>query len=488
MRIKIAHALTWGITVAYGIGMFLLALYEGGVGAWILGSSSDDDESGAHGRFLQSNNTQNCEFPRPDGTYPPNPKCQSIPSLVSIPFINAVMAAGTNWVALKMTFYPTTFWGWEIYRFKDQPLGLFGWQGIIPTKAAKMAQKSVRMMTEKLFDVNEIFKRVDPKIAVERMKPGFKKVMDEVLDAQITRQFPPDSRFSSFVPTIKGQMMNWAEAEMPAFAEGFMQDLINSLDKVFDLEHMVVTEFTEDKMLLNKVFLTVGANELRFLVNSGYIFGFFFGLLFLPLWIFLPYWFILPIVGAFVGYITNEIALKMMFWPIQPHRVRFCCGRFTVNFQGLFLQRQQEASAVFAKLTVGQILNSRYMFHYMLNGPKRAEFRAMLVEHTNRYIDKVLGRAQTLVRAYLGEEEFNKMRKDIEEATMANVEDIFGSLYAYTDEALRLEEEIRTKMQGLPPSEFEGVLHPVFEEDEFKLIVVGGVLGMIVGFIQITFP
>ena len=34
------------------------------------------------------------------------------------------------------------------------------------------------------------------------------------------------------------------------------------------------------------------------------------------------------------------------------------------------------------------------------------------------------------------------------------------------------------------PDEFEGVLHPVFEEDEIKLIVVGGCLGALVGFAQ----
>ena len=32
--------------------------------------------------------------------------------------------------------------------------------------------------------------------------------------------------------------------------------------------------------------------------------------------------------------------------------------------------------------------------------------------------------------------------------------------------------------QSLPSAEFEGVLHPVFEEDEWKLIAVGGLLGI----------
>src|SRR5258708_1703514 len=106
---------------------------------------------------------------------------------MAVPIINAFFTYAHIWAALQMTFFPVEFWGINLVRCEDSPVGLFGWQGIIPTKAGKMARKSVRMMTEKLFDVNEIFKRVDPKVAVERMKPGFAKVMQDVLSNQIDK-------------------------------------------------------------------------------------------------------------------------------------------------------------------------------------------------------------------------------------------------------------------------------------------------------------
>lgn len=40
-------------------------------------------------------------------------------------------------------------------------------------------------------------------------------------------------------------------------------------------------------------------------------------------------------------------------------------------------------------------------------------------------------------------------------------------------------------MRALSSEEFEGVLHPVFEEDELKLILVGGALGAAVGVFQL---
>lgn len=53
-----------------------------------------------------------------------------------IPWIAGLVGYLTNVLALEMTFYPIEFWGIEIFRLKNEPWGLFGWQGIIPTKGA----------------------------------------------------------------------------------------------------------------------------------------------------------------------------------------------------------------------------------------------------------------------------------------------------------------------------------------------------------------
>ena len=56
-----------------------------------------------------------------------------------------------------------------------------------------------------------------------------------------------------------------------------------------------------------------------------------------------------------------------------------------------------------------------------------------------------------------------------------------GSSTAYMKAALRLEETIRERMAVLPPGDFESLLHAVFKEDEWKLFLVGGVLGAAIG-------
>ena len=45
---------------------------------------------------------------------------------------------------------------------------------------------------------------------------------------------------------------------------------------------------------------------------------------------------------------------------------------------------------------------------------------------------------------------------------------------------------LKDELRKLTPAEFEQVLHPVFQEDELTLIVVGAVLGLAVGYGQLV--
>ncbi|MBQ5576933.1 MAG: hypothetical protein IIT37_12865, partial [Bacteroidales bacterium] len=71
---------------------------------------------------------------------------------ILIPLISAVIGYVTNVIAIKMTFYPLDYKGIRPF---------FGWQGIIPSKATKMAEKSVDLLTRDLFNPKDVFARLD---------------------------------------------------------------------------------------------------------------------------------------------------------------------------------------------------------------------------------------------------------------------------------------------------------------------------------------
>lgn len=62
--------------------------------------------------------------------------------------------------------------------------------------------------------------------------------------------------------------------------------------------------------------------------------------------------------------------------------------------------------------------------------------------------------------------------------------DVLMAIEPLAERQFNLRDILYQRMSRLSPESFERLLHPVFEEDEWKLIVVGGVLGAAIGAVQ----
>jgi uncharacterized membrane protein YheB (UPF0754 family) len=83
---------------------------------------------------------------------------------ISSPIVAALVGWVTNYVGVKMLFYPIEWRGvWPLMRWEGQPLGFFGWQGIVPAKRFAMAGRMVDVTISRLLSVAEVFGRLEPK-------------------------------------------------------------------------------------------------------------------------------------------------------------------------------------------------------------------------------------------------------------------------------------------------------------------------------------
>ena len=70
----------------------------------------------------------------------------------------------------------------------------------------------------------------------------------------------------------------------------------------------------------------------------------------------------LPISGAIVGFMTNWIALQLIFKPVEPMEIK-CNGSTIFTLQGFCLARQKEVSVTFSEYIAGKVLTSEV--HYV---------------------------------------------------------------------------------------------------------------------------
>lgn len=278
---------------------------------------------------------------------------------------------------------------------------------------------------------------------------------------------------------VKNEAVLTAQRACPEFLTGFIADMQENIHNILDIEEMCVSACIKNKRLVNQIFLECGDKEFTFIRRSGFYFGFLFGVVQTCIWLVYSGNWVLPLCGFIVGWFTNYLALKVIFRPLNP----IGCGPFQI--QGLFLKRQKEVSETFARINCNQLLSTEKIWQAILTGPNRKNFQLLLRNHSLVFTEKLIGGLAPIARTALGVEKFALMKEDIATKVILELPNIIDMSYEYTTEALDMESTIREKMQGLSPAEFEGVLHPAFEEDEMTLIMVGGVLGMMVGIIQI---
>lgn len=389
---------------------------------------------------------------------------------ISIPITSAFVGWGTNVLAIKMTFYPLNFIGIPPF---------LGWQGIIPSKVAKMSALSVDLWTQKLINVKELFDQIDPNTVAREMRPEFDRISKEIMDEIMVEQAP--EAWDKIPAAVKKLIYARISRDMPDVVEDIMSDVKENIEDIFDIKEMVINRLTADKELLNEIFLNCGAEEFHFIERSGLYFGFLFGIIQMLVWYFFPELWILPLFGLLVGYATNWLALKLIFNPVDPVKI------LGIEYQGLFIKRQKEVSEEYANMLAHEIFTFDRIFSAIINGKTKDKFVTLIGEHTNKAIDEAVGISKPIIKLVSGQRNFDKMKNIAIEKIIYEMPRSVQIVFPYAEGAMDLETVFRTRMQALPPREFVGFLRPVFQEDEMKLILVGAILGMAAGFGQLFF-
>ena len=159
-----------------------------------------------------------------------------------------------------------------------------------------------------------------------------------------------------------------------------------------------------------------------------------------------------------MGYITNWIALKWIFEPLNPTKV----GPFVL--QGMFLRRQKEVSADFCAFITDNVLTSQKVWAQMVAASPFKEIVRRNVPLPGKGVDNIV----------------NTLSTSVIPATTGSG----AVLHSYTSKTLDLRNTLTTAMNKLSTAEFEQVLHPIFQEDELTLIMAGAVLGAFTGGLQ----
>jgi uncharacterized membrane protein YheB (UPF0754 family) len=388
------------------------------------------------------------------------------PLVLLIPLIAGFIGWFTNWLAVKATLYPVDFVGIP---------PAFGWQGVIPKNTDEMSQSFSKLIHDKLVDMEKLFADIDHEDNEE-----LDKVVEDV-SVEIIREFSTNIAPESWARArekLREYINMLVRRNVRRVTVEIFDRMAAEAGDFIDIDKIAHEALVEDRALLGRVLMDVAGPEFKFIERSGLWFGFLFGVIQMGVWIIYPEGWVLPVAGFLVGYVTNWLAMNLIYEPREPVQI----GPFKI--QGVFIKRQREVATQFADVIADRVLTPENMVQHISEGPNRQRLLDILegqVEESMQEYER-----DAMVAMLVSKDKLEEAKADllgrVRNADMTDSRQI----KTFANQSRKIHAQMEANLGALDADQFGGILRPVFQKDEWKLILAGGVIGTGIGALQVV--
>lgn len=379
----------------------------------------------------------------------------------TIPLFTALVGWGTNRLAVWMLFEPVS------------PLGRppwLGWQGVVPRKAEKMAHRCIEETLARTGDLTGLYQRLDPALitgeVVSRITPHLEEYVDDVM-----YELHP-VLWDNLPLRVRRRIYQFVARKLPERVDAMVNDFGAELGTLVDLKALISRELEQRPAFMNEVLWEAGHRTFRFVVRSGGIIGAILGVGLMAVWAWWPHPLVLVGGSFLVGLGTNWIALNLIFRPVEPRRIA------GVRVQGLLVRQQPEISRVWAHKVAHELMTVERVAHAMIHGEKSSRTRAIVQKHLRPLLDEsMVMRVSTQVA--VGASGYSELKQAMNERALEASGEVFQNGAFNDDRADVVADLIEERIAGLPAGDFQSILRPVFQEEEGRLMLAGGVCGAV---------
>jgi uncharacterized membrane protein YheB (UPF0754 family) len=417
---------------------------------------------------------------------------KTLVDLISIPLFTGVIGYITNWTGVLMLFKPIRFHGVRVpglkvlfpllpRRVRILPLirydGRIGWQGIVPSRADKMASIAVDKGLAKLGSISDFYRELEPDRIAEHLaaiaQSEIRGVVDDIMqqeNPQLWRDLPP---------VIKEAVLARVRAQLPDLVRNITDEIGENVDQLIDAKLMVIKYFREHPELLNELFLLMGRKELTFMQNFGLYFGLPMGFVLFGILQVYPAWWILPVGGVIIGWVVNWLGVTMIFEPANP--------TWWIPWrQGLMVKRKQEVTEKYAHMVSDKVITLQNVGNELMTGPRSDRTHQLLEDALRPAVDKAVGPARAAVRVAIGPQEYDHIRSSLATEASAFAPAAFNDAEFSRRQSVKIYRFISGQMRLMSSQDFVEMLRSAIKQDEWLLFFHGGALGLFAGLLHLA--
>ena len=189
--------------------------------------------------------------------------------------------------------------------------------------------------------------------------------------------------------------------------------------------------------------------------------------------------FLLPFIAALIGWMTNYIAVKMLFHPKEPKKF------IGITFQGVFPKRQNALAEKLGQLVADELFSISDVSAKIKEFATSDEAMNEVGKRIEMTIRNKLVHAFPMLAMFLSDEMVEKVtglfKNELKDFLSATSQGMGEKL----EENLNVQEMVKERVNAFSSEKLEELLNQLMKK-EFKFIeLVGAILGFFIGCIQL---
>ena len=186
-----------------------------------------------------------------------------------------------------------------------------------------------------------------------------------------------------------------------------------------------------------------------------------------------------PCLTAAIGWLTNWVAIQMLFHPRQPRRLLW------IQWQGLIPRRQQQLAAEAAAIIEREILQQ----HMILHEIKKVELGPYLQEAAHKLVwDRIGPQLQSipLLGSFINYSALARFEVIAKEAIQAEAAPLIEKVATEFEASVDLKQMIEDNIAAFDLARLETIVNQVAQREFRTIERLGAVLGFLIGILQVA--
>jgi uncharacterized membrane protein YheB (UPF0754 family) len=184
----------------------------------------------------------------------------------------------------------------------------------------------------------------------------------------------------------------------------------------------------------------------------------------------------LTIVGGLIGWITNILAIKLLFRPITPVKIPI----LNIEILGLIPKRKNEIAANIGEVISNELLSMDDILNQALKGSDGEDFNSYITDKIKNIINEKLNIIPMPFRMMASPYIDEILNKEVPIA----INEISDDLLLKAKEKVNIQQIVEEKINELDLVQLEDIIIKVAKKELKHIEILGLVLGAIIGLLQ----